>query len=475
MVVYQIYPRSFQDSSGDGHGDLRGVTARLDHLAWLGVDALWLSPVHPSPLADGGYDVADYTTVDPALGTDADLDALIARAHALGLKVLLDIVPCHTSIAHPWFREHPERYVWAPAGTPAGTAPNNWAAAFGGPAWSPDPHGRGTYLHSFYPEQPDLDWTRGDVRAAFTRILQGWRARGVDGFRLDALQRIGKDPALRDDPPATEPLPFPQAPAQAALTLEHSGDAPATDTALAALRAAAGEDALLVGEIYLPAPRLPRYLKQLDAAFSFDLLFSPFTADALAHAIRSGTAAGAMAWVLGNHDHPRPVTRHGEAAARALALLLLFLPGMACLYQGDELGLPDGPPATSATPPHDRFGRDAHRHPVPWEQDAPHHGFTGGVPWLDVIDAAGGAADQQRENPGSMLILYRDALALRRELTGDLTAVTATAGVLRIRRGGHELVVNVDGPELALDPTALLASAGTGRRLPPRAAAVLTA
>ncbi|MCW3038785.1 MAG: alpha-amylase, partial [Solirubrobacterales bacterium] len=404
MVVYQIYPRSFQDSSGDGTGDLPGVTARLDHLAWLGVDALWLSPIHPSPMADGGYDVADYTTVDPLFGTDADLDALIARAHALGLKVLLDIVPCHTSIAHPWFTEHPERYVWAPPGRPV---PNNWQAAFGGPAWSPDPHGRGHYLHSYYPEQPDLDWRRADVREAFAEILGGWRARGVDGFRLDALQRLGKDPALRDEPPASGPFPFPLPPGQAALALRHSGDAPATDDALAALTAAAGADAFLVGEVYLPAARLPRYLKHLDAAFSFDLLFCPFAAAPLAEAIRAGAAAGPMAWVLGNHDHPRPVSRHGADAARALTLLLLFLPGVACVYQGDELGLADGPGGPHLDPPYDRFGRDAMRHPPPWEQDAPQHGFTSGTPWLPVFDAADGAADVQRERPGSPLRLHR--------------------------------------------------------------------
>jgi alpha-glucosidase len=473
VVVYQIYPRSFQDSSGDGLGDLRGVTARLDHLAWLGVDALWLSPIHPSPMADGGYDVADYTTVDPGFGTDADLDALVARAHALGLKVLLDVVPCHTSIAHPWFREHPERYVWAPAGTPAGEPPNNWAAAFGGPAWSADPHGRGTYLHSYYPEQPDLDWHREDVRAAFIRILQGWRARGVDGFRLDALQRIGKDAALRDERPAGGPPPLPVPPAQAALALERSGDAPSTDAALAALRAAAGEDAFLVGEVYLPAARLPRYLRHVDAAFSFELLFSAFDAEALAHAIRGGIAAGTMAWVLGNHDHSRPATRHGLDGARALALLALFLPGVACVYQGDELGLPDGPGGPSAAPPYDRFGRDAFRHPLPWAQSAPQRGFTAGTPWLPLVDAAEGAVDGQRARAGSTLRLHRDALALRRELRGGLDGVTSDGSVLRARRGRHELLLNAGTADVALPAPALLASAGSGRVLPPRAAAVV--
>ncbi|UTI65954.1 alpha-amylase family glycosyl hydrolase [Paraconexibacter antarcticus] len=477
MVVYQIYPRSFQDSSGDGVGDLRGVTQRLEHLAWLGVDALWLSPIHPSPMADGGYDVADYTTVDPAFGTDADADALIARAHALGLKVLLDVVPCHTSIAHAWFRDHPERYVWAPGGAAATGPPNNWAAAFGGPAWSRDPAGRGVYLHSFYPEQPDLDWHREDVRAAFAQILGGWRTRGVDGFRLDALQRLGKDAALRDDPPASAPPPLPVPPAVAALDLVHSGDAPGvTEAALEALREGAGADAVLVGEVYLPAARLPRYLRQLDAAFSFDLLFAPLEADALARAIRGGLDAGTMAWTGGNHDFSRPATRLGPDAARALALLLLFLPGVACVYQGDELGLPDGPGhPVSTDPPYDRNGRDPFRHPLPWTAEDAAHGFTTGTPWLPVVAPPEGPADVQRERAGSALRLHRDAIALRRELAGPVDALTAEDGVLRVRRGAHALVVNASARPLALTGEAVLVSGGDGRTLPARAAAVLAA
>jgi alpha-glucosidase len=476
MVIYQVYVRSFQDSDGNGLGDLKGVTRRLDHLRWLGADGVWLSPIHPSPMADGGYDVADYTTVDPAFGSDADLDELIDQAHARGLKVLLDVVPCHTSIEHPWFREHPERYVWAPAGTPAGGTPNNWAASFGGPAWSADPAGRGTYLHSFYPEQPDLDWHRDDVRAAFTDILQGWRARGVDGFRLDALQRLGKDAALRDDPPACAPPAFPLPPEQAALDMRHSGDAPSVDAALAALRRAAGDDALLVGEVYLPAPRLGRYLEHLNAVFSFDLLFCAFDAEALAQVIRAATATGAMAWTLGNHDVSRPVTRLGEDAARALWLLTLALPGIVSIYQGDELGLPDGPggpDGPDGRPPYDRYGRDAERHPVPWEQEAPHRGFTTGTPWLPVVDAPDGAADVQRGHPDSMLALHRAALALRRELDGPVQAVDVLDGVLRVRRGCHLVVVNTTPHAVALEAPALLASAGDGRSLPACAAAVV--
>src|SRR3954467_11509146 len=196
-AVYQVYPRSFQDADGDGVGDLAGITRRLGHIASLGADAVWLSPFYPSPMADGGYDIADYTGVDPRFGTLEDADALIAEAHRLGLKVLFDAVPCHTSIEHPWFRERPEFYVWSDRDGPQ----NNWRATFGGPAWSRDPHGRGWYLHSFYPEQPDLDWRNPEVAEAFGDALRFWLQRGVDGFRLDALDRILKDPERRDDPP----------------------------------------------------------------------------------------------------------------------------------------------------------------------------------------------------------------------------------------------------------------------------------
>src|SRR5918992_3650706 len=226
-VVYQVYPRSFQDSTGDGVGDLRGIRSKLDHLVRLGVDALWLSPIYPSPLADLGYDVSDYTDVDSVYGTLADFDLLVESAHDRGLRVLLDIVPCHTSIEHPWFREHPEWYIWA-------DKPNNWLSAFGGSAWTR--LGESFYLHSFYPEQPDLDWRNPDVVAAMQDVIRFWLARGVDGYRVDAIDRLLKDPELRDDPPAAEPFGLPLSPAEAELSLAHSRNAPDTAEALAAIR-----------------------------------------------------------------------------------------------------------------------------------------------------------------------------------------------------------------------------------------------
>src|SRR2546421_3739476 len=260
-VVYQIYPRSFQDFDGDGVGDLRGIEPRLDHLVWLGVDAFWLSPISPSPLADFGYDVSDYTAVDPTFGTLGDFDRLVAAAHERGVRVLLDLVPCHTSIEHPWFREHPDWYIWSGRDGPR----NNWVATFGGSAWSPDPYGRGWYLHSFYPEQPDLDWRNPEVARAMQEVLRFWIERGIDGFRLDAIDRLVKDAELPDDPPATAPfaLPLPEEYAQ----LEHlySVNSPDIRAALAELRAAAG-DARLVGEAYLRAAQPTPYLESVHLA-----------------------------------------------------------------------------------------------------------------------------------------------------------------------------------------------------------------
>jgi len=290
-VVYQIYPRSFQDSDGDGVGDLRGITQRLDHLSWLGVDAFWLSPIYPSPLADFGYDVSDYTGVDPQLGTLAELDELVAAAHERGLRVLLDLIPCHTSIEHPWFREHPDWYIWSPVDGP----PNNWVSAFGGPAWSRDEQTGRWYLHSFYPEQPDLDWRNPEVVEAMQGVVRFWIERGVDGFRLDAIDRLIKDAELRDDPPASGDFPLPLREDAAKLKRVYSGNRPEVVDALGAIREAARE-ALLVGEVFLPTSEYPRYLEVLDLVFAFELLFSPWDAERLRPAIEPAAKVSAVAF-----------------------------------------------------------------------------------------------------------------------------------------------------------------------------------
>jgi alpha-glucosidase len=440
-VVYQIYPRSFQDSDGDGVGDIRGITRRLDELAALGVDAVWLSPMYPSPLADGGYDITDFTGVDPRLGTLADLGDLIDGAHRRGMRVLLDLVPNHTSIEHPWFDEHPERYIWADK------AANNWKAAFGGSVWTQDgPSGR-WYLHSFFPEQPDLDWRNPAVPAAMREVVRTWLGRGVDGFRLDALDSLGKHPDLLDDPPATGPPPFPDTPDAAGLERRHSRNwMPTIRPILAALREAAG-DAFLVGEVYRPTDELGPYLESLTCAFVFELLFAPWDAGAIGGVLDRASGLGGAAWVVSNHDFGRVGSRIGEGNLRAAAMLLLTLPGPAFLYQGDEIGLLEGP---GVDPPVDRYNRDRARHPMQWDA-GPQGGFTTGTPWLPAVDPGDRNVSGQRTDPGSLWSLHRDLIAVRHELRGDLELVAAgDDGLLAYRRGDALVALNLGRNALAL-------------------------
>ena len=403
-VVYQIYPRSFQDSDGDGVGDVRGITTRLDHLVNLGVDALWLSPIYPSPLADFGYDVSDYTAVDPRLGTMDDFDELVSEAHERGLRLLMDLIPCHTSIEHPWFREHPDWYIWSPVDGP----PNNWTAAFGGRAWSRDEVSGRWYLHTFYPEQPDLDWRNPEVVEAMQGVIRFWLERGVDGFRLDAVNVLIKDAELRDDPPASGRFPLPLVGENATHDHVYSGNRPEAIEALRAIRDAAG-DALLVGEVYLPTSEYPRYLEVLDLVFAFELLFSPWDEQRLRAAIEPALELGSVAWVLSNHDFPRLASRLGPEHVRDAATLLLKLPGTAFIYQGDEIGMTDGP---GADPPFDRAGRDAYRHPMQWDA-SPNGGFTTGTPWLPLIDPQERNVEAQQGDPDSLLEHYRRLISER--------------------------------------------------------------
>jgi len=282
-VVYQVYPRSFQDSDGDGVGDLRGIERRLDHLSWLGVDAVWLSPIYPSPLADMGYDVSDFTGIDPVYGTHDDFDSLREAAHRRGIRLVMDLVPCHTSIEHPWFRDHPERYIWSGRDGPR----NNWLATFGGSAWTPDPMNRGWYMHSFYPDQPDLDWRNPEVARALGEVVRFWLGRGADGFRVDALDRLVKDAEFRDDPPAREPFPLPLPAEYAQLEHRYSVNSPDIHAAVAKLRAAAGEH-VLIGEVYLPAAQVVPYLQSVDLAFCFELLHAGWERQRLREAVDAG-------------------------------------------------------------------------------------------------------------------------------------------------------------------------------------------
>ncbi|MDX6506264.1 MAG: alpha-glucosidase [Gaiellaceae bacterium] len=463
-VVYQIYPRSFQDSDGDGVGDLRGVTERLDYLTYLGVDAFWLSPIYPSPLVDFGYDVSDYTAVDPQFGSLDDFDELAAAAHERGLKVLLDLVLCHTSIEHPWFREHPDWYIWSPVDGPA----NNWVSAFGGSAWTRDEVTGRWYLHSFYPEQPDLDWHNPEVVEAMQGVVRFWRDRGVDGFRLDAIDRLVKDAGLRDDPPARKPFPLPLHPDAAKLEMTYSGNRPELMDALRAVREVAG-DSFLVGEVFRPVDEYERYLEVLDLVFAFEFLFSPWDAERLRASIAAAAAVGRVAWVMSNHDFDRLASRVGPENLPSAAVLLLTLPGCSFVYQGDELGLPNGP---GTDPPYDRAGRDRLRHPMQWDASE-NGGFTTGEPWLPLIDTQERNVETQRGDPESLLELYRRLLELRPALGPDFRLLESEPGVIAYERGDHVVAVNTTAEPRSLPSGDVVLATHSGEGLPPHASAIV--
>jgi glycosidase len=391
-----------------------------------------MSPIYPSPNADFGYDVSDYTGVDPVYGDLAEFDALAEAAHARGLDLLMDIVPCHTSIEHPWFREHPDWYIWR-------DEPNNWLSAFGGSAWTR--LGDRYYLHSFYPEQPDLDWRNPEVVRAMQGELRFWLERGADGYRVDAIDRLLKDEQLRDEPPATEAFGLPLTEEEAKLAHIYAGNAPDTGAALAKIREACG-DAFLVGEVYLPSTRWQPYTDYFDAVFAFELLHSPWEAGSLRAAIEATTRQPGAAWVMSNHDFGRLSTRFGEENAPAAAMLLLTLPGPAFLYQGDEIGQGEGQPGEVRF---DRAGRDRHRHPMQWDA---HGGFTTGEPWLPLTDPAQRNVADQRDDPSSMLSLVRALIELRHDLGDGFELLDAAEGVVAFRRGAHTVAINTTSEPL---------------------------
>ena len=405
-VVYQIYPRSFQDTDGDGIGDLAGIERRLDDLAALGVDAIWLSPIFPSPMADFGYDVADYCGVDPMFGDLAAFDRLLATAHARGLKLLLDFVPNHSSDRHPWFVESRSSrasskrdwYIWRnPA--PGGGPPNNWISDMGGPAWEWDETTGQYYYHAFLKEQPDLNWRNPEVRAAMMAALRFWLDRGVDGFRIDVLWHLVKHAAFPDNP--ANPGWTPAMGEMHRMLQLHSTDQPEVHEIAAEMRRLADSYGarVLVGEIYLPVEQLMAYYGSDDAPgvhlpFNFQLIDAPWDAKTLAELIAAYDAAlppgGWPNWVLGNHDRPRVAARLGEAQARVAAMLLLTLRGTPTIYYGDEVGMSDVaiPPDQVQDPRELRepglgLGRDPVRTPMAWDTTR-QGGFTEGTPWLPL-------------------------------------------------------------------------------------------
>lgn len=456
-VIYQIYPRSFQDSDGDGIGDLSGIRARLGHLERLGVDAVWVSPVFPSPMADFGYDISDYRGVEPMFGTMDDLDGLIADLHGRGMKLLLDFVPSHTSDQHPWFqdsrssREAEKRdwYIWRDAGTDGGP-PTNWISEFSGPAWTWDTATSQYYLHLYLPEQPALNWRNPAVQSEMLDTLRFWFDRGVDGFRVDAVEHMAPDPDRGDNPENPEWAPGIRGSRRHIRA--NSAHQPAVFDYVRQMRAVADqyEARALVGEAYGSIPQVMEYygtdLDGFHLPFNFVLLDAPWEAEALARLIRQYERAlpegGWPNWVLGNHDAPRVATRVGSDQARVAMMLLLSLRGTPTIYQGDELGMEDVdvPRARLQDPwevrnPGQEIGRDRARVPIRWS-DGPGGGFTDGEPWLPLGEAP--PAEAQADDAGSMLSFTRRLIALRREepalFAGAIEAVEAVNGVLRFAR-----------------------------------------
>ncbi|SDL10247.1 alpha-glucosidase [Glycomyces sambucus] len=522
-VVYQVYPRSFADANGDGVGDLPGIESRLPYLRDLGVDALWINPWYVSPMADGGYDVADYRAVDPVFGTLWDAERLIRAAHRHGLRIIVDLVPNHTSDRHPWF----QAALAAAPGSPERARfhfrdePNNWRSRFGGPAWTRLDDGQ-WYLHLFDTAQPDLNWDHPEVRAEFEAVLRFWLDRGVDGFRIDVADRLVKQAGLPDRPVRETGAPtFTE---DGARPGARAGDQPDKDRPevheiYRSWRRVLDEypDRAFVGEMWVTDPeRFAMYLRpdELHTAFNFAFLKCAWEARALRGVVDATIATHARVgapptWVLSNHDVTRHATRYGrvdtrftkrihdaptdhalgERRARAAALLSLALPGGAYVYQGDELGLPevfDLPDEARQDPVFRRtsgvdLGRDGCRVPLPWGGDAPPFEFGEGGSWLPQPESwRDRTAARQLGDPASMLSLYRLALRIRREEPGlgdgPLRWLDLGEGVLAFARDpGVACVVNLSGEPVALPEGApLIASAElTGRdgtALPPDAA-----
>lgn len=459
-IVYQIYPRSFQDSNGDGLGDIEGIRRKLDYLSWLGVDAIWISPIYCSPMADFGYDVSDYCGIEPIFGTLADFDRLLEDVHARGMKLILDFVPNHSSDQHPWFlesrssRDNPRRdwYLWRDPASDGGP-PNNWLANFGGSGWEYDEATGQYYYHAFLKEQPDLNWRNPEVRQAMFDVLRFWLDRGVDGFRVDVLWLLIKDEQFRDNPP--NPGWQPHQANIDRLLQRYSADRPEIHEVLAEMRQVvdAYHDRLLIGEIYLPLERLVAYygrdMKGAHLPFNFQLIFASWDAAAIARVVEEYEGAlpaeGWPNWVLSNHDQKRIATRIGPLQAPLAAMLLLTLRGTPTIYYGDELGIENVsvPPDRVQDPweknePGLGFGRDPARTPMPWD-DSAEAGFTSGTPWLPINP------DWQTRNVAAMardsrsiLTLYRRLIEVRRARPalhrGSFRLVSSTGGVLMFER-----------------------------------------
>jgi alpha-glucosidase len=502
-VIYQIYPRSFRDTNGDGIGDLAGIAQGLDYIADLGVDGIWISPFFTSPMKDFGYDVADYCGIDPSFGTFADFDRVVEKAHALGLKVIIDQVYSHTSDEHAWFQEsradrtNPKAdwYVWADP-KPDGSPPSNWQSVFGGSAWQWDGPRKQYYLHNFLTSQPDLNVHNRAVQDALLDVARFWLSRGVDGFRLDALNFAMHDPLLRDNPPSGTPMELVTRPFDMQIK-QYNQSHPDITAFLERIRATIDEfpARFTVAEVGGPDPLAEMKAfteggKRLDSAYNFDFLYAPCLTAPLVRASLSqwsgADGEGWPSWAFSNHDAPRSVsrwTRDGDTAraARLGLLLLLSLRGNPIIYQGEELGLPQGEvafedlqdPEAIANWPH-TLGRDGARTPMPWQASAPQAGFSSANrTWLKLDPAhARLAADRQAADPGSTLAYTRQLLHLRRQhpalVSGDITLLDTPDPLLAfIREADGERVLCVFNlgheaeewsPPASLGPLRLLAT-----------------
>ena len=469
-IIYQIYPRSFKDGNGDGIGDLRGVREKLDYLQWLGVDAVWISPIFHSPMADFGYDVSNYTDIDPIFGTLAEFDALLAEVHRRGMKLLLDYVPNHTSDQHPWFidarssRMSAKRdwYIWRdPA--PDGGPPNNWRANFGGAAWAWDENTEQYYYHAFLKEQPDLNWRNPQVQHAMLEVLRFWLQRGVDGFRVDVMHHLLKDTDFRDNPPNPDWHPG-MSPYRELLTT-YTADLPEVQEIVALMRGVLDEydDRMLVGEIYLPVERLMAYYgasgRGAHLPFNFQLIRLAWNAKEIAEAVERYEALlpsyAWPNWVLGNHDKPRIATRAGAPQARVAAMLLLTLRGTPTMYYGDEIGMHDVPiAADQVQDPFEKnvpglgLGRDPVRTPMQWSSGQWAE-FSTVRPWLPVADDYRNAnVELERKDASSLLSLYRRLIELRRAeralSVGDYAALPAGEDLVAyMRKAGSRRILIV--------------------------------
>ncbi|MCE7063776.1 alpha-amylase family glycosyl hydrolase [Dyadobacter sp. CY326] len=438
-VIYQIYPRSFKDSDGDGVGDIQGIISKLDYLEWLGVDCIWLSPIFSSPMADFGYDISDYRCIHPLFGTMNDLDKLLSEVHHRDMKLLLDLVPNHTSDQHPWFlesrssRDNPKSdwYIWHD-GKEGGSLPNNWLSVFGGNAWEWDELRQQYYYHAFLKQQPDLNWRHPEVQEAMLDMMRFWLEKGVDGFRVDVMWHMIKDEQLRDNPPA------PGSPSEAEqLSYDHlmpvySTDQPEVHDIVRMMRALTNEydERVLIGEIYLPIDKLVTYYgKDNDEShlpFNFQLLTLPWDALQIAAAIEEYEGAlppdGWPNWVLGNHDKPRISSRVGIAQAKVAALMLLTLRGTPTMYYGDEIGMRDVPiPLDEIVDPQGLnmpdldISRDPARTPMQWNNQ-PNSGFSYNKPWLRLPMNFGRVnVEMQKDDAYSQLTFYRALLEIRKE------------------------------------------------------------